>query len=127
VSVQAPFKQTERQFERAIVEYAKLSGWKAFHPFDSRRSEPGWPDLTLVRDAGSWRVEDVKAIDCFAGYMELRGSLPRWPRSPGGPPFLLHEQREIIGNLIRTLFAVWDEKEALKQRLASLEAGGPTT
>lgn len=42
-------KQSEREFERAVVEYAKLSGWKVFHPFDSRRSEPGWPDLTLVR------------------------------------------------------------------------------
>jgi hypothetical protein len=43
-------QQSERQFERAVVEYAKLAGWRVFHPFDSRRSEAGWPDLTLVRD-----------------------------------------------------------------------------
>ena len=42
-------QQTEREFEAAVVELAKLNGWKVFHPFDSRRSEPGWPDLTLVR------------------------------------------------------------------------------
>lgn len=45
----AQLQQTEAQFEQAVVEYAKLAGWKAFHPFDSRRSEPGFPDLTLVR------------------------------------------------------------------------------
>lgn len=43
-------KQSEKQFEAALVQYAKLAGWRVFHPFDSRRSEAGWPDLTLVRD-----------------------------------------------------------------------------
>ena len=42
--------QTEKQFEAAVVEYANLSGWRVYHPFDSRRSAAGYPDLTLVRD-----------------------------------------------------------------------------
>jgi hypothetical protein len=49
VSATATLVQSERAFQTAVVEYAKLCGWKAFHPFDSRRSEPGWPDLALVR------------------------------------------------------------------------------
>jgi VRR-NUC domain len=39
---------TERELQDAIVEAAKLLGWMVFHPFDSRRSTAGWPDLTLV-------------------------------------------------------------------------------
>jgi hypothetical protein len=42
--------QTEREFQTAVVEYARLLGWKVFHPFDSRRSEPGWPDLAMARN-----------------------------------------------------------------------------
>jgi hypothetical protein len=51
--------QSEKQFQAAVVEYAKLSGWRVFHPFDSRRSEPGWPDLTLVRN-GSLIFAELK-------------------------------------------------------------------
>jgi hypothetical protein len=28
---------------------ARATRWMTFHPHDSRRSEPGWPDLALVR------------------------------------------------------------------------------
>ena len=38
----------EKQFMQAVMDAARLTGWMAFHPFDSRRSEPGFPDLTLV-------------------------------------------------------------------------------
>lgn len=41
---------TEKQLQQAIVDYARLAGWLVFHPHDSRRSEPGFPDLVLVRD-----------------------------------------------------------------------------
>lgn len=41
--------QTEKQFQAAVVEYAEPMGWRTFHPFDSRRSNPGFPDLTMVR------------------------------------------------------------------------------
>ena len=40
---------TEAEFQQAVVQYARLRNWMAFHPFDSRRSAPGYPDLTLVR------------------------------------------------------------------------------
>jgi hypothetical protein len=43
-------KQTEKQFMQAVIDFARFRGWMVFHPFDSRRSEPGWPDLVLVRD-----------------------------------------------------------------------------
>lgn len=42
--------QTEKQWQAEVVRAARLLGWTAYHTHDSRRSEPGWPDLALVRD-----------------------------------------------------------------------------
>ena len=39
---------TEKQFQAQVVGLAKQLGWMAYHTYDSRRSEPGYPDLTLV-------------------------------------------------------------------------------
>lgn len=47
--IKAP-RQTEAQFQRAVVEYAELNQWLVYHTYDSRRSNPGFPDLVLVRD-----------------------------------------------------------------------------
>ncbi len=40
---------TERDFQQTVVETARALGYRVYHTFDSRRSEPGYPDLTLVR------------------------------------------------------------------------------
>jgi hypothetical protein len=41
---------TERDFQRQVVELATLCRWRVYHTYDSRRSNPGFPDLVLVRD-----------------------------------------------------------------------------
>jgi len=41
---------TEAQWQRRVIDLAGWCGWLAYHPFDSRRSTAGWPDLALVRD-----------------------------------------------------------------------------
>lgn len=41
----------ERDFQAAVMELARLLGWRVYHTWDSRKSEPGFPDLVLVRDA----------------------------------------------------------------------------
>lgn len=42
---------TEKDLQRQVVQLAKTFGWhRPMHIYDSRRSEPGWPDLALVRD-----------------------------------------------------------------------------
>jgi hypothetical protein len=43
-------KQSEKQFQGAVVEYAELNSWLVYHTYDSRRSNPGFPDLVMVRD-----------------------------------------------------------------------------
>jgi hypothetical protein len=40
---------SEKQWMAQVVELAKTLGWKVFHAYDSRRSEPGFPDLVLVK------------------------------------------------------------------------------
>ena len=39
---------TERELQNNVVAMARALGWMPYHTFDSRRSEPGYPDLTLV-------------------------------------------------------------------------------
>jgi hypothetical protein len=40
----------EREWQSQVTQAARLLGWRVYHTHDSRRSEPGWPDLALVRD-----------------------------------------------------------------------------
>jgi hypothetical protein len=40
---------TERMLQDAVVELALTLKWRTYHTYDSRRSNPGWPDLILVR------------------------------------------------------------------------------
>lgn len=40
---------TEAQWMTRVLDTAAWHGWRCYHPFDSRRSTPGWPDLTMVR------------------------------------------------------------------------------
>ncbi len=35
---------------QAIIDASKHLGYRCFHTFDSRRSEPGFPDLLLLRE-----------------------------------------------------------------------------
>lgn len=46
---------TEKQFQSEIVKFAKRCGWSVYHTHDSRRSEPGFPDLVLVKDRVLYR------------------------------------------------------------------------
>ena len=39
----------EPAWQRQVLELARLHRWAAYHPYDSRRSEAGWPDLAMCR------------------------------------------------------------------------------
>lgn len=40
---------SEKDWQAQVLTIARTAGWMVFHPFDSRRSTAGFPDLTLVR------------------------------------------------------------------------------
>jgi hypothetical protein len=48
-AITGPFKQPERSFQRQVIAYAEIRGWRWYHVPDSRRSTAGFPDLVLVR------------------------------------------------------------------------------
>ncbi len=39
----------EAQFERQVIDYAQLMGWRIYHTRNSKGSVKGYPDLTMVR------------------------------------------------------------------------------
>lgn len=46
----ALLSMTEAEFQDGlIIPHARVHGWLVYHTYDSRRSEPGFPDLTMVR------------------------------------------------------------------------------
>lgn len=50
----SPVNLTERELQAQVIELAKLLGWMVYHTYDSRKSEPGYPDLTMAHaDTGA--------------------------------------------------------------------------
>lgn len=43
---------SEAELERAVRALIKAYGLLGYHPYDSRRSAPGWPDWTIVGPGG---------------------------------------------------------------------------
>jgi hypothetical protein len=43
---------TEEQFQNTVIAMCKLLGIAWYHPFFSRRSAAGWPDLALCGNSG---------------------------------------------------------------------------
>lgn len=44
-----PLGIDEDEFMRRVINFARSRGWKVYHTRDSRRSDPGFPDLILIR------------------------------------------------------------------------------
>ena len=40
----------EKQWQATVIQAAQTLGWTTYHTHDSRRSEPGFPDLVLARE-----------------------------------------------------------------------------
>ena len=40
---------SEEDLQQAVIDLAETLGWLCYHTHDSRRSQPGFPDLVMVR------------------------------------------------------------------------------
>jgi hypothetical protein len=53
---------SEAAFMRQVIQLAVLYGWLPYHTFDSRRSQPGFPDVVLVhRKRGLCLYRELKS------------------------------------------------------------------
>lgn len=53
--------QSEQDFQREVIAYAKKRGWTVFFTWNSRHSPAGEPDLRLVREKVVWA--ELKGYD----------------------------------------------------------------
>ena len=42
-------KMSEKRLQEYVIAMARACGWLCYHTHDSRRSAPGYPDLTMIR------------------------------------------------------------------------------
>lgn len=79
---------SEKEFQQQVVETARALRWMAFHQFDSRRSEPGWPDSVLIhRGKGLLLFRELKTErgrttakqdECLAGLESVGQDVGVW-------------------------------------------------
>lgn len=63
---------TERDLMQAATDLARTFGWIVYHTFDSRRSEPGFPDLIAVRGS------HLLAIECKSATGRVTDAQRTW-------------------------------------------------
>ena len=87
-----PFSR-ERDFQRAVCQLAKALGCIVYHTHDSRRSEPGFPDLVIVGKRGFMfrELKQPKGISAPSSRCGSTSSPPPRPTPtcgarPTGPP-----------------------------------------
>lgn len=79
---------TEKAFQQQIIDLAKLRGWLVYHVFDSRRSNPGFPDLILIRgdtlqafevktEKGRVSADQEAWLDAFGGVVVIDAEVVR--------------------------------------------------
>jgi hypothetical protein len=71
---------TEKAFLAQVRELARLFGWLEFHPYDSRRSTPGYPDLFMVRPPrlifAELKSDTGRVTEAQRAWLETLGQCP---------------------------------------------------
>lgn len=79
---------TEDELQQAVIAHAEAHGWLVYHTHDSRRSQPGFPDLCLVKpprvlfielksENGRVQPEQQKWLDTLAACDTVAAGLVR--------------------------------------------------
>ena len=78
---------SEAQFQKIVEGYAKVMGWLYYHTQDSRRSQPGFPDLVMLRGERQVVAElkrqkgakpSEKHLNWFDGYKAVGAEVYVW-------------------------------------------------
>ena len=118
---------TEKEFQAQIVELVGVLGGMVYHTYDSRRSAPGFPDLTIV-------TRDRRLI--FAELKNDRGRVTEYQKSwlealPDHQVYLWrpddqHDAAHIIQVGHRTQYKALDSGHIGGPRMGSVAAGERT-
>lgn len=90
--VSARTRISEKQFQAQVLGLARYSGFLVYHTHDPRRSQPGFPDLVLVRpprlifaelksEEGRIRPEQREWLEALSGCTEAPESYLWRPRN----------------------------------------------
>ena len=64
---------TEKAFMQAVIDLAHLHQWLVYHPFNSRHSPAGFPDLIAIRG------QRMLAIECKTDKGKVTLAQQAWP------------------------------------------------
>jgi hypothetical protein len=68
---------TEQQLQGAVIDMCKIYGIACYHPYFSRRSAPGWPDLAICGTRGFITRELKTAVGRVSEAQERWGQMLR--------------------------------------------------
>ncbi|MCL6437229.1 MAG: VRR-NUC domain-containing protein [Rubrobacteraceae bacterium] len=83
------FAISEKNFTTRVKGIFRAAGWLTYHTWNSKHSDPGFPDLMLVRDgrlvAMELKVKNNKISECQARWLEALAragieTYVMWPR-----------------------------------------------
>jgi hypothetical protein len=66
---------TEKELQQSVLDLARSKGYRCYHTFDSRRSEPGFPDIIAIRG------ERLVAIELKSETGKLTDAQTDWLRA----------------------------------------------
>jgi NADH:ubiquinone oxidoreductase subunit len=68
----------EADWQRVVEECAAWHGWLAFHDRDSRKNNPGFPDLVLVKQGQGTQVGRLVFFECKTERGRVRPEQRAW-------------------------------------------------
>lgn len=68
---------SEKELQRHALALLRARGWRCYHTFDSRRSEPGFPDIIAIRGKA------LVAIECKTIVGKVTAAQAEWLRAFG--------------------------------------------
>ena len=92
----------EKAFQTIVITTARENGWMVYHTYDSRKSEPGFPDLCMVKNGF------IMFVELKTDKGKVTSTQRQWIEQ-----FLIHQNR--CQNSIVEIWRphIWEEKKKL--------------